>query len=138
MVQLHAAAAGLAVSRPTADVDIVLHIESGAPTPSSVVAVLTRLGHTLQKSIEDDAPAHRFVRGEQQLDVMIADHPAPAQVPRIGGCKHFQIAGGMIFVSWAVAINYFKATWAERRHKMDHQPMHLRTDRRSHELYHHQ
>lgn len=94
MVQLHAVAAGLAVSRPTADVDIVLHIETGAATTSSVVAVLTKLGYTLQKSIEDDAPAHRFVRGEQQLDVMIADHLAPAQVPRIGGRKTFQVAGG--------------------------------------------
>jgi hypothetical protein len=36
MVQLHSAVAGLAVSRPTADVDIVLHIESGAATMSSV------------------------------------------------------------------------------------------------------
>lgn len=94
MVQLHAAAAGLAVSRPTADVDIVLHIETGAATTSSVLAVLTKLGYTLQKSIDQDAPAHRFVRGKQQIDVMIADHLAPALVPSIGGRKPFQVAGG--------------------------------------------
>jgi hypothetical protein len=93
MVQLHSASAGLAVSRPTADVDIVLHIETGATT-TSVSAVLTRLGYTLQRSIEDDAPAHRFVRGEQRIDVMIADHLAPSKVPSIGGRKPFQVPGG--------------------------------------------
>ncbi|MBO1268591.1 hypothetical protein [Arthrobacter cavernae] len=94
MVQLHAAAAGLAVSRPTADVDIVLHIETGAAATSSVVAVLSKLGYTLQQSIDDDAPAHRFVRGAQQIDVMIADHLAPAKIPRLGGRRPFQIPGG--------------------------------------------
>jgi hypothetical protein len=94
MVQLHAAAAGLAVTRPTADVDIVLHIETGATTTSSVSAVLDRLGYTLQKSIDDDAPAHRFVRGKQQIDVMVADHLAPKQIPRLGGRKPFQVTGG--------------------------------------------
>jgi hypothetical protein len=94
MVQLHAAAAGLAVSRPTADVDIVLHIETGAVTTTSVIAVLTKLGYTLEQSIAHDAPAHRFVRGKQQIDVMIADHLAPARVPTIFGRKPFQVAGG--------------------------------------------
>jgi hypothetical protein len=94
MVQLHAAAAGLAVSRPTADIDIVLHIETGATTTTSVIAVLNKLGYTIQKSIDHDAPAHRFVRGKQQIDVMIADHLAPKHVPSIGGRKAFQVAGG--------------------------------------------
>lgn len=94
MVQLHAAAAGLAVTRPTADVDIVLHIETGAATTTSVTTVLTTLGYTLQKSIAHDAPAHRFVRGKQQLDVMVADHLPPSKVPMLGGRKPFQIAGG--------------------------------------------
>ncbi|WP_261620998.1 hypothetical protein [Pseudarthrobacter equi] len=94
MVQLHSAAAGLAISRPTADVDIVLHIETGAATTSSVAAVLNRLGYTLQKSIDQDAPAHRFVRDKQQIDVMVADHLPPAKVPTFGGRKPFQVAGG--------------------------------------------
>jgi hypothetical protein len=94
MVQLHAAAAGLAVSRPTADVDIILHIETGAATTAAVIGVLTDLGYTLETSIAHDAPAHRFVRGEQQIDVMIADHAAPSRVPTIGGRKPFKVAGG--------------------------------------------
>lgn len=87
MVQLHSAAAGLAVSRPTADVDIVLHIETGAATTTSVMAVLAKLGYTLQKSIDHEAPAHRFVRDKQQIDVMIADHMPENKVPTIGGRK---------------------------------------------------
>ncbi|UZX01358.1 hypothetical protein F8G81_01035 [Arthrobacter sp. CDRTa11] len=93
MVQLHAATAGLAVSRPTADVDIVLHIETGATT-SSVAGVLNRLGYTLQKSIDKDAPAHRFVRDKQQIDVLVADHLPPAKLPTLGGRKPFKVAGG--------------------------------------------
>ncbi|MFP3460043.1 hypothetical protein R5O87_04230 [Arthrobacter globiformis] len=94
MVQLHAAAAGLAVSRPTADVDIVLHIETGAATTSSVVAALNRLGYRIQTSIDRAAPAHRFVRRTQQVDVMVADHLPPGKIPTLGGRKPFQIAGG--------------------------------------------
>lgn len=53
------------------------------------VPVLGKLGYTLQQSIDADAPAHRFVRGGQQIDVMIADHLAPAKLPRIGGRRPF-------------------------------------------------
>ena len=94
MVQLHSAAAGLAASRPTADVDIVLHVETGAATTASVIAVLSTLGYTLQKSIDHDAPAHRFVRDKEQIDVMIADQMPTEKVPTIGGRKPFQVSGG--------------------------------------------
>lgn len=90
MVQLHAAAAGLAGSRLTADVAIMLHIETGA----AVMAVLSGPGYTLE-FISDDDPALWFVRGKQQIDVMIADHRTPAKVPRIGGRKPYQIAVGV-------------------------------------------
>ena len=84
----------VAVSRPTADVDIVLHIETGAATTATVSAVLSGLGYTLEKSISHNAPAHRFLRGEQQIDVMVADHLAPAKIPTLGGRKPFQVSGG--------------------------------------------
>ncbi|WP_223916918.1 hypothetical protein [Arthrobacter sp. NicSoilC12] len=60
-----------------------------------VLTVLPRLGYTLHKSIKQDAPAHRFVRDKQQIDVMIADHLAPAKVPMVGGRKPFQVARGI-------------------------------------------
>lgn len=94
MVQLHSAAAGLAVSRPTADVDIMLHIETGAATTTSVSAVLRLLGYELEPSISHDAPAHRFVRDKQQIDVMIADQMPKKKVLTLGGRKPFQVPGG--------------------------------------------
>lgn len=94
MVQLHSAVSGLAASRPTADVDIVLHIETGAATTSSVTRVLRSLGYELEASIDHAAPAHRFLRGKEQIDVMVADHLAPKLIPRIGGRKAFQVTGG--------------------------------------------
>lgn len=44
MVQLHAIAAGLAVTRPTADVDMALHVETGAATISGAVGGPTYCG----------------------------------------------------------------------------------------------
>ncbi|WP_223934993.1 hypothetical protein [Arthrobacter sp. StoSoilB5] len=94
MVQLHSAVAGLTVSRPTTDVDIVLHMETGAATMPRVASVLRSLGYVLMQSINGDSPAHRFLRGNEQLDVMVADHLVPRLVPRIGGRKVFQVTGG--------------------------------------------
>lgn len=94
MVQLHSAVAGLSVSRPTTDVDIVLHMETGAATMPGVASVLSSLGYALRQSINDDSPAHRFLRGNEQVDLMVADHLAPRLVPRIGGRKVFQVTGG--------------------------------------------
>lgn len=94
MVHLHAAVAGLAVTRPTADVDIVLHIETGAASAAHVTGVLAGLGYRLHYSLDAEAPAHRFVRGDEQIDVMVADHPAPKVIPRLGGRRPFQLPAG--------------------------------------------
>jgi CheY-like chemotaxis protein len=72
----------------------VLHIESGAATMSSVTGILRSLGYELQTSVDHAAPAHRFLRGKEQIDVMVADHLAPKMIPSIGGRKPFQVTGG--------------------------------------------
>jgi len=94
MVQLHAAAAGLQVTRPTADVDIVLHVETGAVTASEVTESLGGLGYELQQSIDRFAPAHRFVRGQEQVDVMVADHGVAKPPQRLGGRDIFRLPAG--------------------------------------------
>ncbi|WP_245933735.1 hypothetical protein [Arthrobacter livingstonensis] len=94
MVQLHATAAGLAITRPTSDVDIVLHIETGATTSAKVTHRLIRLGYHLELSLDANAVAHRFRRGDDQIEVMIADHPAPKMVTIFGGRLPFRIPGG--------------------------------------------
>lgn len=87
MVQLHAAKAGVPLNRPTLDVDIVLHIETGAAVFNEVKKKLEELGYELRWSLQDDDPIHRFTRGGEKVpeivDVMVADHLPPKHVPTL-------------------------------------------------------
>lgn len=106
MTQLHTIHHGLGVVRPTNDVDIVLHIETQRGVPNAVATVLEGLGYRFQPSIDERTnTAHRFVRGtstvdlvagdpEDQVDVMIADHPAPRVVEKLRGHEMIRIQGG--------------------------------------------
>ncbi|GAB2978230.1 hypothetical protein [Actinotalea caeni] len=84
MVQAHVLHAGLAVTRPTDDIDVVLHIETGAISWNGARASLRDLGYQLVDPHDRRDPAHRFVRskGESRhvIDVLIADHAAPRAV----------------------------------------------------------
>ncbi|MDA2951039.1 MAG: hypothetical protein O2892_18725 [Actinomycetota bacterium] len=64
MVQLHAASAGLRLTRTTRDVDMILHIDSGAATFAGVQQELERLGYLLREPV-GDGPVHRFARGSR-------------------------------------------------------------------------
>ncbi|MBB2997670.1 hypothetical protein [Paeniglutamicibacter cryotolerans] len=91
MVQLHAAVAGMEVTRPTSDVDIILHVETGSVTASELNETLHTLGYSLQASIDNGAPAHRFVRGAEQIDVMVADHGVAKPPLLLGRREVFRI-----------------------------------------------
>ncbi len=95
MVQLHAAHAGMRLTRPTVDVDMVLHIETGAATWSGVRDQLEELGYVLHEPL-GDGPVHRFDRGSQQVDVMVADHVAPGLHPRALMRPVFAVPGGHV------------------------------------------
>lgn len=104
MTQLHTIHHGIGVVRPTNDVDIVLHIESMRGTPSKVATALEALGYRFQPSIDPRTnTAHRFVRGtttvdlvagDDQVDVLIADHPAPRVIEKLRGHDMIRIEGG--------------------------------------------
>ncbi len=119
MTQLHTIHHGLGVVRPTNDVDIVLHIETQRGVPNKVAAALEELGYLFQPSIDKRyKTAHRFVRGtstvdlvagasneqqdqhqderhdEEQVDVLIADHPAPRVIEKLRGHEMIRIEGG--------------------------------------------
>jgi len=106
MTQLHTIHHGLGIVRPTNDVDIVLHIETMRGVPNKVAAALEALGYRFQPSIDPRTnTAHRFVRGatkvdlvagarEDQVDVLIADHPAPRVIERLLGREMIRIEGG--------------------------------------------
>ncbi|MEX3755965.1 hypothetical protein ABFW00_08965 [Mycobacteroides abscessus] len=96
MVQLHAAYAGMQLTRPTRDIDMILHIETGAATFSGVREQLERLGYAIHEP-GGDGPVHRFyrgARGDEQVDVMVADHLAPSMQPTVMRRPVFGVPGG--------------------------------------------
>lgn len=76
MVQLHALHVGMIPQRSTTDVDIVLHIETTMSWARTTQA-LQQCGYRLQAPNNPKGPSHRFVRGGDVIDVLIADHAAP-------------------------------------------------------------
>jgi len=93
MVQLHAVRAGFPTGRATVDVDMVLHIETGAATFGEIRDRLKRLDYDLRMPL-GDGPAHRFVRGHQYIDVMVADRLPPKHQPKVAGREVFAIPAG--------------------------------------------
>lgn len=93
MVQLHAAHAGMSLTRSTVDVDMILHIETGAVTFSGVQEPLEKLGYAIHEPV-GNGPVHRFLRGLEQIDVMVADHLAPQLRPRVLRRPLFAVPGG--------------------------------------------
>lgn len=93
MVQLHAAHAGMPLTRPTVDVDMILHIETGAATFSGVREQLENLGYAIHQPV-GNGPVHRFSRGRDQVDVMVADHLAPKLRPIVQRRQVFAVPGG--------------------------------------------
>ncbi|MFZ5871139.1 MAG: hypothetical protein ACOYXW_11510 [Actinomycetota bacterium] len=106
MTQLHTIHHGMGIVRPTNDVDIGLHIETMRGVPNAVATALESLGYRFQPSIDArNNTAHRFVRGttcvdlvagaaEEQVDVLIADHPAPRVIEKLRGHEMIRIEGG--------------------------------------------
>jgi hypothetical protein len=102
MVQLHGVTAGLPVVRPTNDVDILLHVETGRGRAAQVARGLEELGYQLAPSIDPrTGTAHRFVRGHavvdlvsSVVDVVAADHAPPRALERFRGYDLVQVAGG--------------------------------------------
>jgi hypothetical protein len=107
MVQLHAVAAGLPVVRPTNDVDVLLHVETGRGRAAQVATALEDLGYRLRPSIDPrSGTAHRFVRDgavvdlvtseadRSVVDMVAADHAPPRLLERFHGYDLVQVAGG--------------------------------------------
>ncbi|WP_022919232.1 hypothetical protein [Ruania albidiflava] len=105
MAQLYSIDRGIAVVRPTDDVDMVVHIETRRGVPNMVARALESIGFVFQPSIDDrSGHGHRFARvapsagvtaeRDETVDVLIADHPAPRVVERLHGRTMVGIEGG--------------------------------------------
>ncbi|MCW4466313.1 hypothetical protein OK351_12475 [Glutamicibacter sp. MNS18] len=98
MVQLHAVVANLPMIRPTTDVDVVLHVETGSVSGPEVTRTLNQLGYTLQTPLSTASPAHRFIRQregmKESIDVMVADHGVSKPPLTLGGREPFLVPAG--------------------------------------------
>lgn len=104
MVQLHTVHHRLGVVRPTNDVDIVLHVETSRGVPAQAAKALESIGYRLRVAVDPrDNTAHRFVRGtstvdlvagDEIVDVLLADHPAPTVIEPLRGRDIVRIEGG--------------------------------------------
>lgn len=71
MVHAHAELAGLVHPRPTEDVDMVVELRAGSYLEAA--ASLERLGYERHEPLDSWAPAHRFTRGAEIVDLMVPD-----------------------------------------------------------------
>lgn len=107
MVQLHGVVAGLPIVRPTNDVDVLLHVETGQGRAAQVARALEGLRYELKPSLDArTGTAHRFVRegavvdlvtseaGPSVVDVVAADHAPPRSLERFRGYDLVQVEGG--------------------------------------------
>ncbi|MDT5318101.1 MAG: hypothetical protein QOD88_623, partial [Mycobacterium sp.] len=94
MVQVHAVAHQITTTRPTVDLDMLLHIEVLTGVTTEVAHKLTVLGYELEPPRRRNGPAYRFTRGRDHIDVMAADHAAPTISPMLHAFPMFKVAGG--------------------------------------------
>ena len=119
MTQMHAIHRGVDAVRPTNDVDIVLHIETGRGAPVATAKALKTIGYEMKENIDPrNNMGHRWTRGKSHVDVVtsgdgdsgdrrhwdekdqdivdvvVADHPAPSIEERMRRMDMVKIAGG--------------------------------------------
>jgi hypothetical protein len=94
MVQLHSLLSGISVQRPTDDLDMLLHIEIATGLPAEAARVLEQLGYQLRPPTTRKAPAYRFTRDRDVIDVMSADHAAPSRRATMRSSPMFAVDGG--------------------------------------------
>jgi hypothetical protein len=84
MVELHALAGGLAPIRSTDDVDLLIDLQTTASLSTRTQNALQSLGYELIEPLGRGSPASRFERGEDRVDVLVADHLPIRLKPRLG------------------------------------------------------
>jgi hypothetical protein len=94
MAHLHSVMSGVAVIRPTDDLDMLLHIEIATGLPAAAADQLERLGYVLQPPRNRKASAYRFTRARDVIDVMAADHVAPSMRQTLRTAPMFEVEGG--------------------------------------------
>lgn len=82
MVQVHARAAGFEPLRATSDIDIAVHIEIDIAHAAQVKGSLERLGYRFRPPGDHGGAGHKFLRGRDEVDLLINDHVGPMKARR--------------------------------------------------------
>ena len=94
MVQLHARRASIAPPRTTRDVDLVADVITNGSSLSTLTGTLGSRGFIATVPDTRNAPVYRYSRGEEQVDVMVADHLPSRVRPRLQQRPAFSVDGG--------------------------------------------
>lgn len=107
MVQAHAMASGVETTRVTTDVDATVRIEAGIYSYAAAAAELMKLGYSVDNTTK---LAYGFLRGNQRIDLMAADHERPT--PRHSTREVMTVTGGQQALSRVEPI-YFEVEGSE-------------------------
>lgn len=94
MVQLHARRASIPPPRATKDVDLIADVQTNSLSFSGIGRSLLRIGFAVIVPDGRAVPIYRFARGEEQVDVMVADHLPSGMRPRLKQRPAFAVDGG--------------------------------------------
>lgn len=94
MVQLHARRASIPPPRATKDVDLIADVQTNRSSFGSIGTALTSIGFDVAVPVARSSPIYRFARGEEQVDVMVADHLPSGMKPRLRQRPAFAVEGG--------------------------------------------
>lgn len=94
MVQLHARRASIPPPRATKDLDLIADVQTNSSSFGSIGTALTSIGFEVAVPDAHTSPIYRFTRGEEQVDVMVADHLPSGMKPRLRARPAFAVDGG--------------------------------------------
>jgi hypothetical protein len=94
MVQLHARRAAIQPPRATKDVDLIADVLTNRSSLISIAGSLGAIGFEAVVPGGRNAPLHRYARGDEQVDVMVADHLPPGIRPKLRQRPAFAVEGG--------------------------------------------
>lgn len=94
MVQLHARVAGVEDVRPTHDADALVDVMATDVSVASIAGHLADRGFTVVEPGWSDSPVHRLRRGEDVVDVLVADHLPKHVRPRLNRRPVMPVDGG--------------------------------------------
>lgn len=94
MVQLHAYRNKILPSRTTKDVDMVVDVVTGKASIQAIAGQLQAIGFEGVVPLAPKTPAYRYIRGKEQIDLMVPSDLPPKLQPRLMMRPAFGVVAG--------------------------------------------